>query len=199
MRHLLGVLRTGEAGGAGPPPDGAGSSSGRSVPGEASARRPAYAEAMYGETVGGGSGVGELAPVPRLSGLDALAARARLAGVKVELVVEREETLPEGVELAAYRIVQEALTNVVRHAAPARCRVTLRAADGEVHLEVVDDGSGARVLPTPPGGGHGLIGMRERVTAYGETLEAGPEPRSGFAVRARLPYEPVPALGGEVA
>ncbi|MGI5282922.1 sensor histidine kinase [Nonomuraea polychroma] len=96
--------------------------------------------------------------------------------------------LPEGVELAAYRIVQEALTNVVKHASPARCRVSVVASGRDVRIEVIDDGPGRRTLPAAEGDGHGLIGMRERVTVYGGTFEAGRLPGRGFRVSARLPY-----------
>jgi signal transduction histidine kinase len=91
--------------------------------------------------------------------------------------------LPPGVELAAFRIVQEALTNTVKHAGPATARVVLRYGERELEIEVVDDGRGAHANGT----GHGLIGMRERATIYGGELEAGDRPEGGFAVRARLP------------
>ncbi|MEV0995548.1 histidine kinase [Nonomuraea sp. NPDC050202] len=99
--------------------------------------------------------------------------------------------LPEGVGLAAYRIVQEALTNVVKHAAPARCRVSVVDDGEEVRIEVVDDGPGRRTSPGD-GAGHGLIGMRERVVMYGGAFEAGSLPGRGFRVFAKLPYEEVP-------
>ncbi|WP_440070853.1 histidine kinase [Streptosporangium sp. OZ121] len=127
-----------------------------------------------------------LAPSPGLAGLAGLAERASMAGVRVELDV-RATGLPEGVELSVHRIVQEALTNVVRHAAPARCRVSVEASGGEVRVEVADDGPGERVLPGGPG--HGLIGMRERVAVYGGSFTAGRRPEGGFGVSARIPYE----------
>ncbi|MFI6988142.1 sensor histidine kinase [Nonomuraea wenchangensis] len=95
--------------------------------------------------------------------------------------------LPEGIELAVYRIVQEALTNVIKHAAPARCRVSVLGDGRDVRIEVVDDGPGRRTLPSA-GAGHGLIGMRERVMMYGGAFEAGGLPGRGFRVFARLPY-----------
>jgi signal transduction histidine kinase len=91
------------------------------------------------------------------------------------------------VELSVYRIVQEALTNVVKHAAPARCRVTVVADMREVRIEVVDDGPGRRMLPVE-GTGHGLIGMRERVMMYDGVFEAGRLPGRGFRVLAQLSY-----------
>jgi signal transduction histidine kinase len=93
--------------------------------------------------------------------------------------------LPLGLDLSAYRIVQEALTNVVRHAGPATARVHIRYAPAAVDIEVTDDGRGGR----PPGRGHGIVGMRERAALYGGSLEAGPLPGGGFRVAARLPLD----------
>ncbi|MFD0903235.1 sensor histidine kinase [Actinomadura sediminis] len=134
-------------------------------------------------------GDGGLAPPPDLSALDGLAERAALAGVRVDLDV-RAGDVPESVALAIYRIVQEAVTNVVKHAAPARCRVRVAAGRGRVRIDVTDDGPGVRVLPGGgPGEGHGIIGMRERVMMYGGEFDAAPRPEGGFAVTARFPYE----------
>ncbi|MFG2006040.1 histidine kinase [Spirillospora sp. NPDC048911] len=132
-----------------------------------------------------------LAPAPGLAALPGLVDRAAMAGVRVELDLHAQ-ALPEGVALSVYRIVQEALTNVVKHAAPARCQVSVWADEHEVWITVTDDGPGTRVLPggPRPGEGHGLIGMRERVMMYGGDFSAGPRPGGGFAVSARLPYEP---------
>jgi signal transduction histidine kinase len=132
----------------------------------------------------------ELAPAPGLAGLPALVERAEQAGVSVELDVRGVDRLPEGLALSVYRIVQEAVTNVVRHAAPARCRVSIVARPSEVRVEVTDDGLGTRVQPPNRPGGHGLIGMRERVLMYGGSFHAGPRPEGGFSVDACLPYEP---------
>lgn len=101
------------------------------------------------------------------------------------LVVEgRERRLPVGLDLAVYRIVQEALTNVRRHAAASHVHVLLRYGDGDVQIEVRDDGMGA----TPSGAsGHGLIGMRERAALYGGRLETDSAAGKGFTVRAALP------------
>ncbi|OLT19262.1 hypothetical protein BJF79_17005 [Actinomadura sp. CNU-125] len=134
------------------------------------------------------AGDGDLAPAPGLSALDALAERAAMAGVRVDLDV-RAGDVPESVALSVYRIVQEAVTNVVKHAAPARCSVRVDTGGGRVAVDVTDDGPGARVLPGDPGGGHGIIGMRERVMMYGGEFGAGPRPEGGFAVTARFPYE----------
>jgi signal transduction histidine kinase len=128
------------------------------------------------------------APQPGLARLNDLVGQARRAGLLVELAVAGEpRVLPPGVELTAYRIVQEALTNARRHAGPARAHVLLRYGIEALDLEVTDDG---RAAPTRgDGAGHGLVGMRERVALYDGSLEAGPRPEGGYAVRARLPVE----------
>jgi len=126
-----------------------------------------------------------LAPQPGLARLDALLAQSRTAGLPVELSVEGDwRPLSPGVDLAAYRIVQEALTNVRKHAGPARAQIAVSYEEDVLELEVTDDGLAA---PNGEGGGHGLIGMRERVALYGGTLEAGPRSGCGYTVRARLP------------
>jgi signal transduction histidine kinase len=130
----------------------------------------------------------ELAPSPGLAGLPELADRAGLAGVQVDLDIRGSGSLPDGVGLSVYRIVQEALTNVVKHAAPANCRVSVDTDNHEARIEIVDDGPGVRVLPGPVRG-HGLIGMRERVMMYDGAFTAGPLADGGFAVSARLPYQ----------
>jgi signal transduction histidine kinase len=128
---------------------------------------------------------GSRAPLPGLAQLDALVAGA---GQPVEVMVEGERVrLPLAVDLACYRIVQESLTNVARHAGPARARVRLAFGAGEVVVEVTDDGHGAAAGVHPDGGGHGIAGMRERAVALGGELAAGPRPEGGFCVRARLP------------
>jgi signal transduction histidine kinase len=138
----------------------------------------------------------ELGPAPGPDALGALAERAAHAGVDVDLDVRGVDGLPEGVGLSVYRIVQEALTNVVKHAAPARCQVTVAAERDAVHLDVTDDGGGRREPPREPPrepagpAGHGLIGMRERVMLYGGSLAAEPRPEGGFRVSARLPCQP---------
>lgn len=125
-----------------------------------------------------------LAPSPGLDGLADLADRASLAGVQVSLDVRGSAAVPEGVGLSAYRIVQEALTNVVKHAAPASCTAVVEVTPSSVRIEVADDGPGVKEL----GVGHGLIGMRERVAVYGGTFSAGPGDDGGFRVVAELPY-----------
>jgi signal transduction histidine kinase len=126
------------------------------------------------------------APQPSLSGLDALAREVTHAGLPVEVKIVGEPVeLPAGVDLSAYRIVQEALTNALKHAGPARANVSVRYGDGELEIEVVDDGS---ATGNGDGTGHGLLGIRERVTVYGGSFEAGRGSLGGYAVRARLPY-----------
>ncbi|MER6174305.1 histidine kinase [Streptosporangium sp. NPDC001681] len=135
-------------------------------------------------------GTGGIGSAPGLAGIPALAAGARAAGVAVDLRVDLEPTVSEGVGPAVYRIVQEALTNVIKHAAPTRCQVTVAPGEpGEVMVVVSDEGpSGPRPLAPPGGsGGQGLAGMRERAALYGGTLSAGPRPGYGFVVEARLP------------
>jgi signal transduction histidine kinase len=130
-----------------------------------------------------------LAPLPSLDHLESLVAHVREAGLPVELRVEGvRRTLPAGVDISAYRIVQEALTNALRHAGPARARVVVRYGDAEVEVEVVDDGRGPQEQE-PNGSGHGLVGMRERVTLYGGELKTGFRAGGGYAVRARLPFD----------
>jgi signal transduction histidine kinase len=130
---------------------------------------------------------GSLAPTPGLAEVDALAAEVARAGARVEVRIEgTRPELPVGLDLSAYRIVQEALTNVVRHAGPATARVGIRYAPDAVEVEVVDDGRGGA---GGSGDGHGIAGMRERAALYGGSLDAGPLPGGGFRVAARLPLD----------
>jgi len=128
------------------------------------------------------------APQPGLADLGELLDSMRATGLAVEAVVEGStRPLPPGVDLSAYRIVQEALTNALRHAGGASARVLVRYEPAALELEIADDGLG------PPDGpstqGQGLIGMRERAQLFGGAFEAGPRPGGGFLVRARLPFE----------
>jgi signal transduction histidine kinase len=126
--------------------------------------------------------------------VDELARRARAAGLKVELRVLGEAVpLPPGIDLTAYRIVQEALTNALKHAGSARASVTVAYEPNEVVLSVEDDGEGPREADdlSDAGGGHGLVGMRERAALYGGLVQAGRRRGGGFAVRARLPTRPL--------
>jgi signal transduction histidine kinase len=129
-----------------------------------------------------------LAPQPSLRRVDALAERARAAGLAVDLKVEGSlDDLPPGIDVSGYRIVQEALTNALKHAGPAHATVHITRSENDLAIEVTDDGHGT-VKGGP--GGHGLVGMRERVAVYGGSLEAGPRmPGHGFALRVELPLE----------
>ena len=127
-----------------------------------------------------------LTPQPRLRDVPILVTQLREAGLPVELNVagERRE-LPVGIELSAYRIVQEALTNALKHAGEARASVNIRYGSDSLELEIADDGAGASA--PVPSGGHGLLGMRERVALYGGRLDAARRPSGGFVVRVVLP------------
>lgn len=145
------------------------------------------------------TGDAPLGPAPGIGDLGPLADDARRAGVTVDLTVHGAEGLPEGDQLTVYRVVQEGLTNAVRHAAPTSCRVSVVVGGEEVLVEVVDEGPRADAAPTQPtptpptpsqpspSGGHGLAGIRERARLYGGSVEAGSRPDGGFALRARLP------------
>jgi signal transduction histidine kinase len=160
-----------------------------------------------------------LAPQPSLAHLDSLAAAAREAGLPVEVAVEGEpRPLPAGVDLSAYRIVQEALTNSLKHSRSSRARILIRYGTDDLRLEIQDDGPAgdgdalpvgngveppsAAAVPFRPAGspvgdpqgrrsgsGHGLIGMRERVALFGGTLETGTRPGGGYRVAAHLPLD----------
>jgi signal transduction histidine kinase len=126
-----------------------------------------------------------LAPQPSLMELGTLVEQVRAAGLPVQLAIEGEpRDLPAGVDLSAFRIVQEALTNALRHAGPAHARVVLRYRTDDLELEISDDGPGTG---HGSGSGYGLVGMRERVSVYGGELEAGQRPGGGYALRVRLP------------
>jgi signal transduction histidine kinase len=129
----------------------------------------------------------DLAPQPGLRNLDRLIAQLAEAGLDVSLRVEGERPeLPAGIDLSAYRIVQEGLTNTLKHAKGAHADVVVRYADDGVEVEIVDDGPGVNGSHLD---GHGLVGMRERVAVYGGTLDAGPRDGGGFVLRAQLPVE----------
>ena len=128
----------------------------------------------------------DLEPAHGLADLPALADRVTAAGIKVTLDVRgsQRELLP-GLDLAAYRVAQEALTNVIKHSGAASCRVTVRYEAESVELEIADDGRGHGAARAPAG--HGIKGMRERVALYDGTFQAGPGPEGGFTVTARFP------------
>jgi signal transduction histidine kinase len=141
-------------------------------------------------------------PVPGTAQLDALIAGARRAGLATTLTVTGDPCpLPAAVDLAAYRIVQESLTNAIRHAGPASAEVCLRYGDGELRVTVADNGRGPQNPQGPQG--HGLAGMRERAAAVGGVVQTGPGPGGGFLVAARLPVHgrlagaPAPTAAGD--
>jgi signal transduction histidine kinase len=129
-----------------------------------------------------------LAPQPSLEHVERLVEQARDAGLSVELRVEGDpQPLPAGVDLTAYRLVQEGLTNALKHARAERAQVVVCYGDGDLEVMVSDDGRGAG---SGDGGGHGLVGMRERVAVFGGELEAGPRAEGGYRLRAKLPVVP---------
>jgi len=142
---------------------------------------------MLGVMRSGGDSPAALTPQPGLQHLDGLIAQVEEAGLPVTLRVEGDRPeLSPGVDLSAYRIVQEGLTNALKHAKGAHAEVLVRYIDSAVQLEIADDGPG---IPRGDGMGHGLVGMRERVALYGGTIEVGPRAGGGFVLRARLPVE----------
>jgi signal transduction histidine kinase len=129
-----------------------------------------------------------LAPQPSLEHLGRLVEQTREAGLPVDLRVEGEAIeLPAGVDLTAYRLVQEGLTNAIKHAQATRAEVVVHYGDAQVEVMVRDNGNG---VGNGKAGGHGLVGMRERVSVYGGELDAGPQPGGGFQLRAKLPVTP---------
>jgi len=127
-----------------------------------------------------------LAPQPSLDDLPSLVSQVQAAGLPIELHVDGDRRgIPVGIDLSAYRIIQEALTNALTHANDARATVRVLCAEDVLELEISDDGDAA----DGPGsnGGHGLVGMRERVAMYGGSLTAGRRPEGGFTVRVLLP------------
>ena len=129
-----------------------------------------------------------LAPQPGLAEVGTLVAHAKETGLQVDLQIEGQPVrLPAGIDLTAYRLVQEGLTNAIKHASAEHAEVRVRYASGHVEVEVVDDGRG--VNGRSSSGGHGLLGMRERVSIYRGDLDVGPRAEGGFRLRARLPVQ----------
>jgi signal transduction histidine kinase len=138
-----------------------------------------------------GSWLAPLGPTPGLADIDRLAATALDAGVRVEVDADwhgSREPLPADIDLSAFRIIQEAVTNVIRHARTDQCRVSVSQEDGQLSIEITDSGRGGSAA----GIGYGIIGMRERAELLGGDLSAGPRAGGGFRVAARLPV-PAPA------
>jgi signal transduction histidine kinase len=133
---------------------------------------------------------GGLAPQPTLGELEALVAQVQAAGLPVQLRIEgTPRPLPAAVDLSAYRVAQEALTNTLKHAGPARAQLLVRYGRDALEISAVDDGHGSQPAGNGHGdrGGQGLVGMRERVGLFGGELRAGPRPEGGFGVWARFP------------
>jgi signal transduction histidine kinase len=154
---------------------------------------PVHPAAEWAEAPAGGAAAdAELRPQPGLGQLPGLVGRMRAAGLPVDLLVgEVPPDLPPGLDLAAFRVVQEALTNVLKHAGKPATSVAVDYRDGCLVLEVIDAG---RIMPAVgpvavPGSGRGLIGLRERVSVYGGEVDAGPLPGGGWRIRARIPVE----------
>jgi signal transduction histidine kinase len=136
-----------------------------------------------------GPGQAPLDPAPGLAGIERLAAMTLDAGVKVDVDWHgSREPLPADIDASAFRIIQEAVTNVVRHAGTGRCQVSISQQDGQLSIEVTDSGRGS----SGTGTGYGITGMRERAALLGGDFSAGPRPEGGFRVTARLPL-PAPA------
>ncbi len=184
MRRLLGVLRQETEEAAGPDP-----AHGSDLVG-ADPVAPGGMGVVPGSTSGASRAARsapELTPQPGAHDLSALIRSWTDAGLDVDLSVQGDlSRLPPGIDLAAYRVVQEALTNTFKHAGPARATVSLVLEPSELRIEVVDDGRGAAATP-PTTPGHGLVGMHERVALYGGRVDTGPRAGGGFAVRATLP------------
>jgi signal transduction histidine kinase len=199
MQYLLGVLRQASPAPGGPPPSPGGASP---APGGPPSSPGGASPAPGGPPPAAANGGAPLRPAPGLADLDRLIARTADAGVHVELSRTGQRTeVPAGIDLSAYRIVQEALTNVVKHTRAASCRVTIRYGDDDLSVEVTDDGHAADGFPAAHGNGyrnsaagishggmgHGIVGMRERVHLYGGDFTAAPLPDRGFKVAARFP------------
>ncbi len=180
MQRLLGVLRQGEAS-----QDGAG---------QDGAEQDAAAQSSTGKRASGHERTLQLAPAPGLADLDRLVATTAGAGVRVEVAsVGGCPDIPAAVDQSAFRIVQEALTNVVKHSGAEYCRVTVGCTDGDLCVDITDPGGDGRTAAATNGTGqaggtgHGIIGMRERVSLCGGEFTAGPMPGQGFRVAARFP------------
>ncbi|WP_326558603.1 sensor histidine kinase [Micromonospora sp. NBC_01796] len=202
MRQVLYVLRTDPADGTDPNGDALTHGAGPDGDALTHGADPDGSAPTQGVDPSGGDGRGavpadtgvEAELAPTVGDLNLLVTRAAAAGLDLRADITGTDRLPEGTAVSAYRILQEALTNVIKHAGLTRCQVTVRCAEADVVIEVLDEGpehrrGGGR---TPvAGSGHGLLGMRERVAMHGGELTAGPRQQGGFHLRARLPY-PMP-------
>jgi signal transduction histidine kinase len=131
-----------------------------------------------------------VAPQPSLKYLDILVEEIRNSGLPVEIrIIGKEQTIPEIIDVSAYRIIQEALTNILKHAGPAKATVTLKYLHDMIELDISDNGKGKVTNSEKKPGGRGIIGMKERVNLHGGELETGNKPDGGFFVRAKLPLD----------
>ena len=142
--------------------------------------------------LGGPDDLRSLSPQPGLEDLPDLVSRTDAAGLAAQLCIEGEPvTVSPGLGLCAYRVVQEALTNAIKHAGAARAEVRVCWCGDALELEVIDDGRGSGAASNGDGSGHGILGMRERAALHGGSVEAGPADAGGYAVRARIPLQNV--------
>jgi signal transduction histidine kinase len=140
--------------------------------------------------LGGPEDLRMLSPQPGLEDLPELVSRTDAAGLSAQLRIEGEPiSVSPGLGLCVYRVVQEALTNAIKHAGAARAEVRVRWCGDALELEVIDDGHGANPRAGGEKSGHGILGMRERAALHGGSVETGPAPAGGFAVRARIPLQ----------
>ncbi|MET7650557.1 histidine kinase [Streptomyces sp. NPDC005486] len=197
LRHVMGLLTMADDGPGEGPGDGLGyvrADGYGHTPGDGYRPGAGHGDGPGGYGYGRGDGLdpaagADLAPQPGLAQVPALVDRIRETGVPVELTVTGTPApLAVGADLAAYRVVQEALTNTVKHAVGSRVRIAVDHVPGAVRIEVSDTG-GTSAAPDGSGGGRGLIGLHERLAVYGATLRAGERPTGGFEVRAVLPVE----------
>lgn len=131
-----------------------------------------------------------VSPQPSLKYLDTLVKEIRSSGLPVEIrIIGKEQTIPESIDVSAYRIIQEALTNVLKHAGPAKATVTLKYLPDMIELDISDNGKGEITNSEKKPGGRGIIGMKERVNLHGGELETGNKPDGGFFVRVKLPLD----------
>jgi hypothetical protein len=207
LRHLLGLLtpdpsEAGQASGGIRP--AAGVASPGDVPGEpgqaTASGTPSPADRVAPPSEGVSAGQTTLHPQPGLAQLGSLLAGVEAAGLPVEFSANgRHRDLPPGVDLAAYRVMQEALTNVIKHAGRARTHARLDYQPAELIIEIANDAPPPGGDPAAePGTGRGLIGMRERAALYGGTLDAGPRPGGGWRVRAKIPTRSGPCAARAV-
>jgi signal transduction histidine kinase len=184
LRHLLGLLA--------PPGDGPVDSFGQGSFGQGSFGQGSFGQGSFGQG-SGSADAAVLEPQPGLAQVPSLVERVRTAGLPVELSITGKRDLPPGLDLAAYRVVQEALTNVIKHAGQVRTLVSIEHQPRDLRITVSDEGRRAGSVPAAPvsgpSPGHGLIGMRERIAVYRGELDTGPRPGGGWRVAVKVPLD----------